>query len=86
MKLDFYLSEVTKVNLKWIKALNIKCEIIYYYNIGLKFETKNSIKSCSFVQKKILEKNIMMSSLTSVLAIIFLDMIANAPATKVKRK
>ena len=52
MKLDFYLSEVTKVNLKWIKALNIKCEIIYYYNIGLKFETKNSIKSCSFVQKK----------------------------------
>ena len=52
MKLDFHLSEVTKVNLKWFKALNIKYEIIYYYNIDLKSETKNSVKSCSFVQKK----------------------------------
>ena len=52
MKLDFYLSEVKKVNLKCIKALNIKYEIIYYCNIDLKFETKNSIKFCSFVQKK----------------------------------
>lgn len=86
MKLDFYLSEVKKVNLKCIKALNIKYEIIYYCNIDLKFETKNSIKFCSFVQKKILEENIMMSSLTSVSAIIFLYMTAEAPATKAKSK
>ena len=61
IKLDHFLTPYTKVNLKWIKDLNVRSATI-----------------------KLLEENKGVPSLTSILAIFFLDLSPQARGTKAK--